>query len=294
MERILLLMLKGLALLPLWLLYGIADFLYLMIYYVAGYRKKVVRRNLAEAFPEKNSKERKRIEKEYYHFLADVIVETVKLLHISDSEMNKRIEIVNPEEVNKKVKEGKSVVLMLGHYGNWEWVQDICRYIDNDAYKASIYHPLKNEKWNKIYGMIRGRWNNHLLPMKGAPRALLSKENQPWVCGFIADHRPLKNNGDNIVEFLNHYTSVIYGPEEIGRKTGAAFFFLDMERLKRGRYRITFHDLPSEDENLPYPYTRAFWKAFEKAILKNPSLWMWSHKRWKYDRVIPTEPEGSV
>ena len=289
MERILLFLLKGIASLPLGMLYVFSDFVYFIIYYVIGYRKEIVRKNLREAFPEKSRQELKKIEKEYYHFVSEIIVETVKLLRISEREMARRVEVVNAEEVNDKIKEGKSVVLMLGHYGNWEWVQEISRHVDDGVFKASIYRPLNSKTWDNLYGRIRSRWGSHIIPQKRAVRALLDRDHRPWVCGFIADHRPRSNNGENIVEFLNHETSVIYGPEEIGRKTGAAFFFLEMERMKRGQYRITFHELQPEEDGLPYPYTRAFWRAFEKAMRKKPSYWLWSHKRWKNDRVIPAK-----
>ena len=288
-EKTIYFILKGIARLPLRILYGLSGLIYFVIYHLLHYRIKVVKQNLREAFPEKDEKEIHAIAKEYYRFLSEVVVETIKLLAISDEELAKRVEVVNPEIVNSRVGEGKSVVIMLGHYGNWEWVQEISRYIDDSTYKATIYHPLKNGMWDRIYQRIRGRWGAHLLPMKRAPRALISKENQPWVCGFIADHRPRSNNGENIVEILNHYTSVIYGPEEIGNKLEAAFVFLEMERIKRGKYRITFHELTPEDGENPYPYTRAFWKAFEQAVRKNPSLWMWSHKRWKNDRIMPSK-----
>ena len=286
MSKIIISLLRCLAWLPLGVLYGLSSMIYLIIYHLLRYRRGVVRKNLSEAFPEKSDKEIRRIEKEYYHYISQVIVETVKLLHISDKEMKRRVEVRNPELVNESVAAEHSVVLMLGHYGNWEWVQEISRYIPDNLYKASIYHPLNNKTWDAVYQKIRSRWQTHIIPQKQAPRKLLDRDNQPWVCGFIADHRPRKNTGDNVVNFLHHHTSVIYGPEELGRKTNADYYFLEMERMKRGHYRITYHKLEPEEEGLPYPYTRAFWKAFESAIRKKPAYWMWSHKRWKNDTLI--------
>lgn len=279
-QKILIGLLKAVAALPLGALYLIADFIYFVVYYLVGYRKDVVRKNLFEAFPEKTPDQLRKIEKEYYYFLSETIVETVKLLHISDAEMKKRVEVTNPEVVEEYIGKGRNVVLLLSHYGNWEWVQEISKYFSDSTFKATIYHPLKSELWNKVYRRIRGRWNSHLLPQWTAAKALLNKDNQPWVCGFIADGRPRSRKEACTVEFLHHHTYAIYGPEVIGRKIGAEFFFLEMERVRRGYYRITFHRLEPEGEG-EFTITKAFWRKFEKVVEKVPAYWLWSHKRWK-------------
>ena len=286
-RKIILFLLKTVAALPLCVLYLFADFIFVVVYYLVGYRKKIVRKNIVEAFPEKSPKEIKSIERQFYRFLCDVIVETIKLLHISDKEIHRRAEILNVEAVNHSIEAGRSVVILLGHYGNWEWVQEIGKKITDKAYKASIYHPLSNPLWDSIFSDIRGRWGMHIVPQKKAPRVLLAKENRPWACGFIADHRPLQVSESNVIRFLNHNTAFIYGPEEIGNKVGADFFYLEMSRKKRGYYRIRFHELSPSDKSVPYPYTRLFWKEFEKTIRKHPELWLWSHKRWKFEVPAP-------
>ena len=286
MEKFLLLMLRGVAALPLGLLYVLSDFIYILVYYVVGYRKKVVRRNLSEAFPDKSSRELRRIEREYYHFLADMIVETVKLLQISEAEMRRRVEIVNPEVVAKAAGEGCSVALLLGHYANWEWVQEISRCFPDSIYKASIYRPLNSATWNSIYHRIRSRWAVNLLPQKESVKALLRSDHRPWACGFIADARPRHTNEHDEIVFLNHHTSFIYGPEVLGRKVGARFFFLSIDRQSRGYYRIEFTEISAAQETGNYPVMREFWRLFEARIKEKPAYWLWSHKRWKYDSVV--------
>lgn len=284
-KKIVIGLLRCVASLPLRVLYGLSDIIFFVVYHALGYRKKVVRRNLTEAFPGKSPQEIKRIERAYYRFMCDIIVETLKLLHISDKEMARRVEVSNPGIVNEAVESGKSAVLLLGHYGNWEWVQEISSSITGQAYKASIYRPLNSKLWGTVYQAIRDRWHTHILPQASAVKALLDKDHQPWVCGFIADARPRHAEADAIIEFLHHSTSFIYGPEVIGRKVGAAFFFLEMTRLRRGYYRITFHPLDetSGDDGETYPVMREFWGLFERQIKEQPAYWLWSHKRWKYD-----------
>lgn len=277
-------LLKGVALLPLGVLYCLADFTYFTVYHVVRYRRKVVEKNLRESFPEKNDKELKKIAKDYYRHIGNVIVETIKLLHISDKEMERRVKVLNPRQIAESVEKGKSVVLLLGHYANWEWVQKISRHIPDKAFKASIYRPLNSKLWDDIYQKIRSRWSVNIIPQKSAVKALLNKSNQPWICGFIADARPRSKEEEARTTFLNHDTYFIYGPEVLGRKVGADFYFLEMRRVRRGYYEIEFHPLDASFPAVagqPYPITRAFWHEFEKSIKKSSAYWLWSHKRWK-------------
>ena len=179
---------------------------------------------------------------------------------------------------------GKSAALLLGHYGNWEWVQEISRYFTPDAYLCTIYHPLRNKTWDEVYAAIRSRWQIHVVSQRMAPRVLLDAANRPWICGFIADQVPFKVDPEARVLFLNHKTSFVYGPEVIGRKVGADFFFLEMQRMKRGYYRITFHPIHPADDGKPYPVMREFWRLFEAQIKSSTASWLWSHKRWKRDK----------
>lgn len=273
--------LKGIASLPLGVLYLFADFITLVLYHVVKYRRKVVFANLSQSFPEKSKKEIKSIERDFYRYLGDQMVETLKLFHISDSNLMKRVEVSNYEPVNECLRQNRNVVLMMGHYCNWEWVQEITRYFIPDTFMVSVYHPLKDKMWDDLFKKLRGRWGAHIIPMYSTPRTLLNKNNQPWVCGFIADAWTINKHENNWVDFLNHKTWFIYGPEEIGNKVNAQFFYLEMNRKSRGHYLITFHKLERDDPALSYPHTREFWKEFEKTIRKAPAYWLWSHKRWK-------------
>lgn len=280
-EKFLTGILKGIAHLPLSVLYLLSDFLTFILYHIIKYRVKVVRNNLSTSFPEKSHKEIKNIEKDFYRYLGDQIVETLKTLHISDKELIKRVKVSNYDLVNNSLSQSRNAVLLMGHYCNWEWVQEIVRYFNPGVFMSSIYHPLNHKVWDDLFIKLRSRWHAHIVPMNKAPRILLNKGNMPWVCGFIADAYTWHKKDNNWIEFLHHKTWFIYGPEEIGNKVGADFFYLEMKRIKRGYYEIVFHYLEPADGRLPYPYTRCFWEEFEKTIIPNPAYWLWSHKRWK-------------
>lgn len=286
MNKIIFAILNALARLPLGLLYLFSDFIAPLLYYLVRYRRKVVKTNLITSFPDKELKEIKKIEKKFYLHLGDQIVETLKLLHISDQELKRRINVRNFEAVNQALSKSKNAVLLMGHFANWEWAQEITRYFIPEAFMVSIYHPLSNKTWDDIFLKLRSRWNAHIVPMAKAPRVLLNKSNMPWVCGFIADAWTWHKNENNWVEFLNHKTWFIYGPEEIGDKVNAEYFYLEMKKVKRGYYDIIFHSLTidklsEEGKTESYPHIREFWKEFEKTIQEQPANWLWSHKRWK-------------
>lgn len=281
-------MLRGVASLPLGVLYGLSDFIAFVLQYVIKYRLKVIRRNLGASFPNKTEKEIKEIEKRFYHYLGDQMIETLKTFNISDKELKRRVTVINSKAVNETLSSSRNAVLLMGHYCNWEWVQEIVGYFLPGTFMASIYHPLDNKMWDDIFIKLRSRWNAHIVPMKKAPRVLLDSHNSPWVCGFIADAWTRHTNNDVWIDFLNQKTRIITGPEEIGDKVGSDFFYLEMIRRKRGYYNITFHKLHPSDTSVSYPYLREFWKEFEKTIEKGPAYWLWSHKRWKGKYIEPS------
>ena len=137
------------------MLYLHADVIYFIVYFLIGYRKKEVRQNLAECFPDKSDEERKAIEKEFFRHFADYFVETIKLLHISDEAMRKRMVFKNAEIIDKAFDAGQSIVLYAAHYGNWEWVTSVTLWFDSerhrDAVQGQVYHPLENEWFDQFF-----------------------------------------------------------------------------------------------------------------------------------------------
>lgn len=277
---------KTTARLPLTVLYGLSNFFCFIGYHVIGYRKNVVRKNLKLVFPDMSDRERRRIEKEFYHHLADVIVETLKLLHISDEEIDRRVEVVGAEIVDDAAAAGESTILFLGHYGNWEWVPAITRHFKRKQVFAQIYSPLHDEISKKVVGEIRNRFGAENIPKSRAYRRLLEikRDGQQFVTGFIADQRPLGKNLHNWTEFLGIDSAYMVGGETIGNKIGCRFVYLDVEKLSRGHYRLTFKPLQPLSDGEPEPLTRAYLKSLEKTIRRAPQYWLWSHNRWRAHR----------
>lgn len=192
-------LLKGVSLLPLRVLYIISDFISWLLHSVLHYRRRVVRENLTSSFPEKDAAEIARIERRFYSFLTDYAFETIKLLHISDAEMRRRMHVVNPEAVDSVLADGRSVTLLLGHYCNWEWVSSLPIDLAPGTTCAQVYHYLHSHVMNKLFMKIRTRFGAHNIE-----RADIMKRLIAWKAGRGADHHgihsgPVSEDGHSSV-----------------------------------------------------------------------------------------------
>lgn len=289
--------LRAVAHLPLWMMYVVSDIAYFILYYVGRYRRKVVMDNLRKVYPDASERELKSIARRFYRHLCDVFVESVKLLHISDKEMARRVDIHGAELVDKYVNAGRSVVLLLGHYGNWEWVTSIVAKFNNDAIPSQIYHPLHNKVMDRVMLTIRSRFHSENVPMKHAARYLMGVERDggKFVCGFISDQRPFGHVANHWTDFMGLDTPYVTGGEQIGNHVGAAYLYVDMEATKRGHYRLTFKEIvPPDSDKEPFAVTRQYLRMLEASIRRDPSQWLWSHKRWSRKRVKPEDKSSGV
>lgn len=278
-------LLRGIANLPLSVLYRISDCLSFFTHRILKYRVTIVRENLRNSFPEKDIRELKKIEKKFYRHLCDVIVESIKLLKISDKTLSKRVKVINPEVVQTALDSSNIVILFLGHYANWEWVPFLTHYFDKDIEMGSLYQPLHSKLMNEIMKKIRSRHGIELIESRNAYRRMVEKKQsqRKFMVGFIGDQRPLNSKQKNDVVFLNQPTDTLVGGETIGKKIGSKFLFLDINSKKRGYYDLTFKEMDvtkyfSHKES--YPHTHLFYKYLETSIRSNPHLWLWSHNRW--------------
>lgn len=276
------------ALLPFSLLYVLSDLLYFFVYKIVRYRLRVVRSNLSSSFPELDKKELLNLEKRFYHHFCDYFVETIKLLHISDEEMQKRMFFEDLDIVKDAMKDGRSVIMYLGHYCNWEWIPSITMYFKNTDYIfGQIYKPLQNKAIDKLFLKIRSRFGSLGIPKNDTLRTIvrLKKEGKQTLIGFMADQTPAPQSIHYWTEFLNHDTPVFTGVERIAKQTDFLVIYLDIQKLKRGVYKATVklvNENPKEEpEN---KITETYIRMMEKTILRDPAYWLWTHKRWKRTR----------
>ena len=285
-----------LAWMPWPVLYLHADALYFLAYRLIGYRRNVVRKNLAECFPEKSDRERLRIEREFYHHLADYFVETIKLLHIDEGQMRRRMVFKGAEIIDEAFDNDQSIVLYASHYGNWEWITSVTLWFDSkrhsDAVQGQVYQPLENEWFDRFFLKLRQRFNTVCIDKKKILREMIKSERdgQHLAIGFIADQHPLTNEEHHVIDFLHHPTAFVPGPEAIGRKLHCRAACFDVRKLGRGHYECTL--VPLSDDIAGEPrgtITTRYARMLEQRIEQEPAYWLWTHKRWK--RPV-TFPEG--
>lgn len=284
--NILISLLTLLACLPLKVLYILSDIGTVIIYYIVRYRRKTVRHNLLLVFPDKSIHEIKKIEFKFYRHFCDCIIETVKLLHISDKEIDRRVKLSNGSLIEQIAESNRPIVLFLGHYCNWEWVQAISRQYKYPKINGEIYRPVHDPVMDKIMLKIRSKFGHILIPQKKAVRTILALKNtnESFMIGFISDQRPNSSNLNHWTTFLNQETAYSAGGEEIGKKINAEYVYLDIEKVKRGYYKMTFKIVTPQEGDEKYPYTLQFMQMMETTILRAPEYWLWSHKRWRFSK----------
>ena len=274
----------SLALLPFPVLYAISDGLRVILSRVMKYRRKVIRMNLRNSFPEKSEAELLEIEKDFYSQFADNIVETAKLLHMSDRQADRRIEVRGGELVDRLIDEGHPVVLYLGHYANWEYVPGVVRHFKRPKLCAQVYKPLHDKAFDRLMLKVRSRFNPVSVKQDKVFRTMLRwyRDKVPFIIGFIADHRSNSSISHHITTFLGQRTPFSPGGEEIGDRVNAAYLYLDVEKTGRGHYRFTVKPIIPSSLEGDSPYTRRYLEMLEETIRRRPGLWLWSHRRWLY------------
>lgn len=273
------------SLLPFPLLYLLSDFLYFIIFYVTGYRKKIVLQNLRNSFPHKTEKEINRLCKDFFHYLCDLMLETLKPLTMSKKSIVDRCKF-DPASLalfQKLADENRSLILVMGHFGNWEWSgHPFSILLKHRLYV--LYHPLTNKHFDKLMYHIRSRNGTRMIDMKYAYKEMLLHRDELTATAFIADQTPQPNNA-YWTTFLNQETPVFKGTEVIAKKLNLPVVYASIKRVKRGYYEMfaeVLVDNPAAtaDGEISEIHTR----RLEKDIIEQPEIWLWSHRRWKHRR----------
>ncbi len=277
------------ASLPFRLFYAFSDLIFFLLYRVARYRRKVVRQNLELVFPNKDQGELNQIEKKFYRHFCDVFMETLKTLRLREEDLAKRYKIANPELLSQLEKD-KSVLLLIPHYGNWEWSIIINKYLHSRGY--AIYQKIGNKYFDALIKRIRAKWNTTLLHQKEMVRTILrnEKEGIRSVYGVVSDQSPQRHRTRYWRPFMGITVPVFESPELLARKFDLAVLYTRIRKLKRGYYELEF--VPITDGGAAtsdHEITDRFFDLTEGSIREEPSLYLWTHKRWKHRDKVPEE-----
>ncbi len=276
-----------LSFLPLRILYIISDIIYLLLYYFPSYRRKVVENNLKNSFPEKTVEELRSIEKKFYKHLADLLIETFKLVHMSKTEQRKRFTYSNLGIIDKLREEKRDIIAVLGHYNNWEWPTLLPEFLN---YKIIIiYKPLQNKYFNRFINNQRSKYGIVLTPTSQIIREIINYRNNNinTLSVFLSDQIPAKGDIKYWTTFLNQDTAVFTGAGKIASKYDMAIVFFHIQKVKRGYYNLEIELLLEHTAGLPENLiTESHVRRLEEIIREKPEYWIWSHRRWKHKKPV--------
>jgi KDO2-lipid IV(A) lauroyltransferase len=273
------------SILPFRLLYLVSDLIFLFLFYVLGYRKKVVMQNLSIAFPEKSREELTRIMKKFYRHFIDLFMEMIKTFSISNEEILKRFYLTNPKELDTLMERNKNVLLMSSHYANFEWLFSLNLRVEHNGFAA--YKKVKNKYINDYIVRSRSRFNTKLIPTKELISDLDENHQKgiPCVYGMLIDQSPKMTRAFHWTTFFGKEVPVITGTEMLAKKYNYAVIYIETTKVKRGFYETKMEVLTEKPRAIPdFEITDLFMQKLEDHIRKAPEYYFWSHKRFKFMR----------
>jgi KDO2-lipid IV(A) lauroyltransferase len=274
----------GISLLPFPLLYLLSDGIYFLIFKVLGYRKEVVMSNLRNSFPEKDEAELKAIASKFYRWFCDLTLETLKTLTIGPEEVRERVEFRGMDILQQYAREKRSVILVLGHYGNWELAGARYSQERDIPQLYVIYHPLANAHFDRLMHRMRTRHGTKLYTMRETSKAMIRDKHLLTATAFIADQTPSPERA-YWMTFLNQDTPVFQGTEGLARKLDKPVIYISITRPQRGYYCMSMETLVSDPAATGEgEITTIHTRRLERDIRKYPELWLWTHRRWKHKR----------
>ena len=271
---------------PFFILYRISDFLFIVMYYVVGYRKKIVLSNLRNSFPEKSDVEISKIAKQYYVYLSDLLVETIKTLTWNEKSVVKHTKMHNVEILNGLYTKNKSILIVMGHMGNWEWAGP-CFTLSCKHQLFVVYYPFTNPYFEKMFQQARTKFNTKIIPRNNTLKSIVANKNTIGATALIADQAPAPLTTAGWIDFLHQDTAVHLGPEKTAKLMDYPIVYMHVQRTRRGFYDIyptVLFEYPKETGDLEI--TKGFNRKLEEEIRRQPETWLWSHKRWKNKRPI--------
>lgn len=281
------LIIKPLSLLPLSILYILSNFISFIFKYVVSYRSKVITANLRNSFPEKSDQELREIRNKFYDYLADVMVESIRLFSMPKEELRQRFNFTNPEVLNDVYDRGKHAILTTSHYGNWEMAACAVSMYMKHTINAP-YTPLNNTWMNDKFTKSRTRHGTVITPKKQFKKWMreeFQNVDHLHALTFIADQSATYSKNVYWMNFLNQETAVMFGSELFAKEYNMPFLIAKMQLISRGHYEVELELVCENSAETPHGFiTEAHTRRLEQWIHERPELWLWTHRRWKRKR----------
>ena len=269
------------SILPFFWLYRLSDIYFFLVYYVFQYRRNIVWENLCNAFPDKGEAALKKLSKSFYQYLCDLLLEYIKSLTITPAQIVRRCRLQNPAVLQRLYEQGRHIILVTGHYGNWEWAGNAVA-LQTGYQLYALYKPLSHPYFDALIYRIRTRFGRKLILQSQALRTMLQYSTAPKATAVLADQAPSPEHG-YVTTFLNQPTYVFKGVEKLAQKLNHAVVYISTQRIKRGYYTVQAELLFDNPTVVPaHKITVAHTQKLEADIRNQSATWLWSHRRWKH------------
>ena len=273
--------------LPLGFLYKLSDLLYFIFTRIFPYRKSVIIRNIQRSFPDKSELEQEQLLKQFYRHFTDILVEGIKNLSISKKQLKKRMLVRNPELMQELYDEKRNVILVSGHFNNWEWLISSQNLLFNHQ-AFGIGMPMSNKFWDKKVNQRRERFGMQVINASNYQIKFRTFKKKPFAVLTLGDQSPAHSTKSYWMNFLNQDTAVLFGTEYMANDYDFTVVFFIVHKIKRGYYELELKLITKDAKSMNWgEITEIHTKLLEDEIIKNPSQWLWSHKRWK--REMPQD-----
>lgn len=276
---------RFISFLPLKGLFLLSDILWPIIYYLIGYRKKIVYQNIRNSFPGFTEKQVKKTARKFYRHFTDLIFEIIKTIDLSPEEIRRRMRLTNPEILHELHRQNKHIILVASHYGNWEWIMGLAGA--TNYHTVAVYKPLENKRVDNIMKKVRSKAGTEVVAMRWVLKLLAHaiQDNKLTLSLFVADQSPVRQEIEYWTRFLNQETPVFIGIERIAKRFNMAVLFCETRKVKRGFYEVNFVPVSLDPNKEPeHAITEKHLHLLENLILEEPAFWLWSHRRWKLKR----------
>lgn len=264
-------------------MYVLSDIVFFVVYRLVGYRRRVVRENLATCFPDKDSSWLRDVERRFYRYLGDLAVEFIYNLFASPTSIKDRYKITNRQLVDRYFERGQSVILMSAHYGNWE-------YMVSSLNMQLLHHgigvgkPLDDKSVAAFITRRRTRYGTQVVDQTDVRQhvAFFDRYHVPCALMMLSDQSPSNPHKSYWTSFLGRDTAFLYGAEYFARKYNYPVLYYHVSRTRRGHYEVTFSILCEHPQQVPqYSIVEQYVRTLERHIFDQPEYWLWSHRRWK-------------
>ncbi len=261
--------------------------MFFLLYYVIGYRKKVVRDNLKLTFPEKSEEELILVRKRFYRHLCDLFLEMIKTMHLTKEQVKKRFNVLNIEVI-KEIEKEKSILIVCSHYANWEWNVSMNNYVTSKGY--AVYQKIDNQYFDRLIKKMRAKWNTTPIEQGETVKTVIRNEQQSIrsVYGMVSDQSPMANRAQFWSTFMGVKVPVFNGAEALAQKLDLAVVFLKVSKVKRGYYNAEFIPITTNGKSTKKnEITEKFLRLTEQQIKERPEYYLWTHRRWKHSDKVP-------